>query len=129
MTCFALTLVISTVSAFSPVVLRGQVAEPRSALLVPCGHMAMCTECSMRVLRGPRPICVVCRQPIEKAPPLVTSPHTRACAHACAGACACPCARARARLLHVPPSVTFVRLLRRVWRMACLAWGLLGAPC
>jgi len=40
--------------------------EPRSALLVPCGHMAMCTECSMRVLRGPRPICVVCRQPIEK---------------------------------------------------------------
>ena len=45
--------------------------EPRSALLVPCGHMAMCTECSMRVLRGPRPICVVCRQPIEKAPPLV----------------------------------------------------------
>ena len=73
--------------------------EPRSALLVPCGHLAMCTECSMRVLRGPRPICVVCRQPIEKAPPLVTSPHTRACAHACAGACACPCARARARLL------------------------------
>ena len=40
--------------------------EPRSALLVPCGHLAMCTECSMRVLRGPRPICVVCRQPIEK---------------------------------------------------------------
>ena len=40
--------------------------EPRSALLVPCGHMAMCTDCSMRVLRGPRPICVVCRQPIEK---------------------------------------------------------------
>ena len=77
--------------------------EPRSALLVPCGHMAMCTECSMRVLRGPRPICVVCRQPIEKAPPLVTSPHTRACAcaHACACtyACACPCGRARARLL------------------------------
>jgi len=40
--------------------------EPRSALLVPCGHMAMCTKCSMRVLHGPRPICVVCRQPIEK---------------------------------------------------------------
>ena len=40
--------------------------EPRSALLVPCGHMAMCVECADKVLRGTRPICVVCRQPIEK---------------------------------------------------------------
>jgi len=40
--------------------------EPRSALLVPCGHMAMCVECADKVLHGPRPICVVCRQPIEK---------------------------------------------------------------
>ena len=40
--------------------------EPRSALLVPCGHMAMCIECAEKVLHGPRPICVVCRQPIEK---------------------------------------------------------------
>jgi hypothetical protein len=40
--------------------------EPRSALLVPCGHMAMCVECADKVLHGSRPICVVCRQPIEK---------------------------------------------------------------
>mmetsp|Transcript_20316 Transcript_20316/g.34601 ORF Transcript_20316/g.34601 Transcript_20316/m.34601 type:complete len:344 (-) Transcript_20316:35-1066(-) len=40
--------------------------EPRSALLVPCGHMAMCVECAEKVLHGTRPICVVCRQPIEK---------------------------------------------------------------
>jgi len=40
--------------------------EPRSALLVPCGHMAMCIECADKVLHGSRPICVVCRQPIEK---------------------------------------------------------------
>jgi len=40
--------------------------EPRSALLVPCGHMAMCTDCADKVLHGTRPICVVCRQPIEK---------------------------------------------------------------
>lgn len=40
--------------------------EPRSALLVPCGHMAMCIECADKVLHGTRPICVVCRQPIEK---------------------------------------------------------------
>lgn len=40
--------------------------EPRSALLVPCGHMAMCVECAEKVLHGQRPICVVCRQPIEK---------------------------------------------------------------
>lgn len=47
--------------------------EPRCALLVPCGHMAMCVECAEKVLHGTRPICVVCRQPIEKilraAPP------------------------------------------------------------
>jgi len=47
--------------------------EPRSALLVPCGHMAMCIDCADKVLHGSRPICVVCRQPIEKilraAPP------------------------------------------------------------
>ena len=36
------------------------------ALLVPCGHMAMCVECAEKVLHGQRPICVVCRQPIEK---------------------------------------------------------------
>jgi len=40
--------------------------EPRSALLVPCGHMAMCVECADKVLHGNRPICVVCREPIEK---------------------------------------------------------------
>ena len=40
--------------------------EPRSALLVPCGHMAMCVDCADKVLHGSRPICVVCRQPIEK---------------------------------------------------------------
>ena len=40
--------------------------EPRSALLVPCGHMAMCVDCAEKVLHGPRPICVVCREPIEK---------------------------------------------------------------
>jgi len=40
--------------------------EPRSALLVPCGHMAMCIDCADKVLHGSRPICVVCRQPIEK---------------------------------------------------------------
>jgi len=40
--------------------------EPRSALLVPCGHMAMCVDCADKVLHGPRPICVVCREPIEK---------------------------------------------------------------
>ena len=40
--------------------------EPRSALLVPCGHMAMCVECADKVLHGSRPICVVCREPIEK---------------------------------------------------------------
>ena len=40
--------------------------EPRTALLVPCGHMAMCIECAEKVLHGSRPICVVCRQPIEK---------------------------------------------------------------
>ena len=40
--------------------------EPRSALLVPCGHMAMCIDCADKVLHGPRPICVVCREPIEK---------------------------------------------------------------
>ena len=40
--------------------------EPRSALLVPCGHMAMCIEWAEKVLHGQRPICVVCRQPIEK---------------------------------------------------------------
>jgi len=33
---------------------------------VPCGHMAMCVECADKVLKGPRPMCVVCRQPIEK---------------------------------------------------------------
>jgi len=47
--------------------------EPRWALLVPCGHMAMCIECAEKVLHGTRPICVVCRQPIERilraAPP------------------------------------------------------------
>lgn len=47
--------------------------EPRCALLVPCGHMAMCIECAEKVLHGTRPICVVCRQPIERilraAPP------------------------------------------------------------
>ena len=40
--------------------------EPRSALLVPCGHMAMCVECADKVLHGSRPICVVYREPIEK---------------------------------------------------------------
>ena len=40
--------------------------EPRAALLVPCGHMAMCIDCAEKVLHGSRPICVVCRQPIEK---------------------------------------------------------------
>lgn len=40
--------------------------EPRSALLVPCGHMAMCVECADKVMHGNRPICVVCREPIEK---------------------------------------------------------------
>ena len=40
--------------------------EPRSALLVPCGHMAMCVDCADKVLHGSRPICVVCREPIEK---------------------------------------------------------------
>lgn len=40
--------------------------EPRSALLVPCGHMAMCVDCADKVLHGLRPICVVCREPIEK---------------------------------------------------------------
>lgn len=47
--------------------------EPRWALLVPCGHMAMCIECAEKVLHGTRPFCVVCRQPIERilrgAPP------------------------------------------------------------
>ncbi|KAL1495785.1 hypothetical protein AB1Y20_016647 [Prymnesium parvum] len=47
--------------------------EPRWALLIPCGHMAMCIDCAEKVLHGTRPICVVCRQPIEKilraAPP------------------------------------------------------------
>lgn len=47
--------------------------EPRSALLVPCGHMAMCVDCAEKVLHGSRPICVVCRQPIEKI--LKCAPH------------------------------------------------------
>ena len=46
---------------------------PRAALLVPCGHVAMCVECANKVLHSSRSICVVCRQPIEKvlraAPP------------------------------------------------------------
>ena len=46
---------------------------PRAALLVPCGHVAMCIECADKVLHSSRAICVVCRQPIEKvlraAPP------------------------------------------------------------
>jgi len=40
--------------------------EPRAALLVPCGHVAMCVDCAEKVLRSARPVCVVCRQPIEK---------------------------------------------------------------
>jgi len=48
--------------------------QPRWALLVPCGHKAMCIACAEKVLHGTRPICVVCRQPIERilraAPPL-----------------------------------------------------------
>ena len=48
-----------------PLVAAG-LEEPRSALLVPCGHMAMCIDCAEKVLHGSRPICVVCRQPIEK---------------------------------------------------------------
>mmetsp|Transcript_14608 Transcript_14608/g.24319 ORF Transcript_14608/g.24319 Transcript_14608/m.24319 type:complete len:330 (-) Transcript_14608:85-1074(-) len=47
--------------------------EPRCALLVPCGHVAMCVECAEKVLQSNRAVCVVCRQPIEKilraAPP------------------------------------------------------------
>merc|ERR1712137_509247 len=49
--------------------------EPRCALLVPCGHVAMCVDCAEKVLHSSRAVCVVCRQPIEKilraAPPLV----------------------------------------------------------
>jgi len=40
--------------------------DPRSALLVPCGHVAMCVECAEKVLHSNRAVCVVCRQPIEK---------------------------------------------------------------
>ena len=47
--------------------------EPRCALLVPCGHVAMCVDCAEKVLHSSRAVCVVCRQPIEKilraAPP------------------------------------------------------------
>ena len=56
-----------------------------------------------------------------------------AAGHKPAHPCMCTCVRRR---MHVPlcpctrlPSVRSVSLLRRVWRMACLAWGLLGAPC
>ena len=56
-----------------------------------------------------------------------------AAGHKPAHPCMCTCVRRRMRVplcpCTRPPSVTFVRLLRRVWRMACLAWGLLGAPC
>ena len=56
-----------------------------------------------------------------------------AAGHKPAHPCMCICMRMRMRVPLWPctrlPSVTFVRLLRRVWRMACLAWGLLGAPC
>ena len=111
------------------VVCQEAVAE---MVLVPCGHLAMCTECSMRVLRGPRPICVVCRQPIEKAPPLVTSPHTRACMCTCVRMCICvrvplcPCTR--------PPSVTFCapsapRVAHGVSRLGAARRSLQGAPC
>jgi len=40
--------------------------EPRAALLVPCGHVAMCVDCAEKVLHSARAVCVVCRQPIEK---------------------------------------------------------------
>ena len=40
---------------------------------VPCGHVAMCYECAVKVKHSSRAVCVVCRQPIEKvlraAPP------------------------------------------------------------
>ena len=53
-----------------------------------------------------------------------------AAGHKPAHPCMCICMRMRMRVPLCPctrlPSVS---LLRRVWRMACLAWGLLGAPC
>ena len=61
-----------------------------------------------------------------------------AAGHKPAHPCTCTCMRRRRRVPLCPctclPSVSSVRLLRRVWRMACLAWGLmglglLGAPC
>ena len=39
---------------------------PRSALLVPCGHASTCMSCTRQL--SP-PLCVTCRQPIEKVLP------------------------------------------------------------
>mgnify|MGYP002632002162 CR=1 FL=1 len=43
---------------------------PRSALLVPCGHTSTCMNCAKKL--NP-PICVECRQPIEKLLPWLPS--------------------------------------------------------
>ena len=48
--------------------------QPRSALLVPCGHTTTCKDCALKLSPS---ICVECRQPIEKilpwSPPRATT--------------------------------------------------------
>jgi len=40
---------------------------PKQFILIPCGHLILCTECAEDLMKGNAPLCPVCRQAVKQS--------------------------------------------------------------